>query len=43
MMPGIGGAQLSQIESAIDEKQMARVEGNHLLHDTEGTQQSDPF
>ena len=27
MMPGIGGAQLSQIESAIDEKQMARVEG----------------
>ena len=27
MMPGIGGVQLSQIESAIDEKQMARVEG----------------
>ena len=27
MMPGIGGAPLSQIESAIDEKQMARVEG----------------
>ena len=27
MMPGNGGAQLSQIESAIDEKQMARVEG----------------
>ena len=27
MMPGIGSAQLSQIEGAIDEKQMARIEG----------------
>lgn len=27
MMPGIGGAQISQIEGAIDEKKMARIEG----------------
>lgn len=27
MMPGIGGAQMAQIENAIDEKKMARIEG----------------
>ena len=43
MMPGIGGAQLSQIESAIDEKQMARVEGIIYSMTPEGTQQSIHF
>lgn len=27
MMPGIGGAQIAEIENAIDEKKMARIEG----------------
>lgn len=27
MMPGIGGAQLAEIENAVDEKKMARIEG----------------
>ena len=27
MMPGIGGAQMQQIEAAMDEKKMARIEG----------------
>jgi signal recognition particle subunit SRP54 len=27
MMPGMGGAQLEQIEAAMDEKKMARIEG----------------
>lgn len=27
MMPGVGGAQLKQIEDAMDEKKMARIEG----------------
>ncbi|MFR3320977.1 MAG: hypothetical protein ACLTSZ_07260 [Lachnospiraceae bacterium] len=26
MLPGMGGAQMKQIEDAIDEKQMARIE-----------------
>ena len=26
MMPGVGGAQLKQLEDAVDEKQMARIE-----------------
>ena len=26
MMPGIGGAQMKQIEDAMDEKKMARIE-----------------
>ena len=27
MMPGIGGAQLAELENAVDEKRMARIEG----------------
>ena len=27
MMPGIGGAQLAELENAVDEKKMARIEG----------------
>ncbi len=27
MMPGIGGAQIAEIENAMDEKKMARIEG----------------
>lgn len=27
MMPGIGGAQIAEIENAVDEKKMARIEG----------------
>ena len=27
MMPGIGGSQIAEIENAMDEKKMARIEG----------------
>ena len=27
MMPGIGGSQIAEIENAVDEKKMARIEG----------------
>ena len=40
MMPGIGGAQMKQIEDAIDDKKMARIEG--IIHSMTAKERANP-
>ena len=40
MMPGIGGAQLKQIEDSVDEKKMARIEG--IIHSMTAQERAKP-
>ena len=40
MMPGIGGAQMKQIEDAMDEKKMARIEA--IIYSMTPAERGDP-
>ncbi len=40
MMPGLGGSQMAQIEDAIDEKKMARIEG--IIHSMTPKERANP-